>query len=158
MRRLTVGLCLILAVMVAGEARPTDRTAIAIEGAYLLLQTDGFQRILTFDRSGNLSQVSDQQTLIGFSVGQGTWEQTAPGKVRARLIDFSFEIESGKRSGPSLIDYELTFSDPDSGRYGKVSGSYTGKNFDVGQNPLNPSEAPTRPFGIDFEGYRITVD
>ncbi len=35
---------------------------MAIEGTYLLIQNDKYQRVLSFDRGGNIAQVSDQQT------------------------------------------------------------------------------------------------
>ena len=45
--------------------------AIVFEGAYLLIQDDNFQRILSLDRSGTITQVSDQEPLFGFTAGLG---------------------------------------------------------------------------------------
>ena len=83
MKALAGILGLVLAIALAAPAGATDRAAIAFEGAYLLLQDDGFQRVLSLDRSGNVSQVSDQQSVIGFSEGRGTWQQVGPDSIRA---------------------------------------------------------------------------
>ncbi len=158
MKQLASTFCFILAVMSAGDVEATDRSAIAIEGAYLLIQDDKFQRVLSLDRSGNVFQVSNQQPLIGFTSGQGVWEQTGPNRVTARIIDFDYELEGGKPIGPALIVYDLTFTESVSGKYQKVSGSFSGEVFGIGQNALNPTEPPIRTFGIGFKGQRVTVE
>lgn len=158
MKRLATMLGLVLAVALTADAGATDRTAIAFEGAYLLLQDDGFERILSFDRSGTVSQVSDLQSVIGFSEGRGAWEQVGPDSIKARVIDFTFDPKGGERVGPSAIVYELTFSEPQSGAYQKVSGSMAGSQYAIGVNPLNASEEPIRTYGIGFKGQRITVE
>ncbi len=158
MKRLASLLGLLLTAALATPAGANDRVAIAFEGAYLLLQDDGFQRILSLDRGGIVSQVSDQQTLIGFSEGRGTWKQVGPDSIRARVIDFAFDPKDGTRAGPSVIDYELTFSDLRAGAYQTVTGSYAGKQYGTGVNPLDATEAPVRTYGVDFKGQRITLD
>ena len=154
-KRLTPMLCLLFATTCAVSVQAADEQAIAIEGTYLLLQDDKYQRVLSFDRGGNVSQISDQQTLVGFTVGRGAWEQTGPNTVRARVIDFAFDPKSGARLGPSLIVYDLTFANPESGRFQSVRGSYSGKVFAVGENPLEPAKAPIQSFGIGFNGQRV---
>lgn len=150
-------LCCILVAMTATGVRAADDLARAIEGSYLLIQDDEYQRVLSFDRGGTVSQVSEQQPLLGFTSGQGAWEQTGPDTVVARVIDFNFGLDDGKPTGASLIVYTLTFSEPLSGNYQQITGTYAGKNFAVGQNPLNPAEPPAREFGIGFTGQRITA-
>lgn len=154
-KKLTLLLCFLSPFIYAVSVRAADEQRVAIEGAYLLLQNDGFQRVLSFDRDGNVSQISDQQTLIGFTVGQGAWKQTGANKVTARVIDFAFDLKSGARLGPSLIVYVLKFTDPVSGQFQSVSGSFSGKVFPVGENPLAPSKAPIQSFEIGFMGHRI---
>lgn len=73
MKSLKLLLCFALWVVSGGDVTAAEQRANTIEGAYLLVENDGYQRILSFDRSGNVSQVSDQQPLIGFTSGQGTW-------------------------------------------------------------------------------------
>jgi hypothetical protein len=158
MKRLASMLCFALAVMHAESVHATDRQATAIEGTYLLIQDDGFQRVLSFDRGGNVSQVSDQQTLIGFTEGLGAWEQTSPNNVGARVVDFAFDLKSGRRLGSSLIIYELTFTDLEAGQYQRVGGSYSGKVFPVGENPLEPTKQPIQSFGVSFKGRRISFE
>ena len=158
MKRFALLVCLMLALVRAGDVAAEDDAALAFAGACLLLQDDKFQRILSLDRAGTITQVSDQEPLIGFTAGLGAWQQTGPDSVRARVIDFSYEVDGGKPSGPALIIYDLTFSDLADGKYQMVSGLYAGEQFAVGQDPLNPSEPPIRSFGIAFKGQRITAE
>ena len=158
MKRLASVFLMFFAVAFPAEAGATDQSAIAIEGTYFLIQDDGFQRIISLDRGGAVSRVSDQQTVIGFTGGAGAWKEIAPGKAKATVIDFDFDQESGERLGTALTIYELTFGDPNNGRYRKVAGKYTGNQYAVGQNPLDPSGSPVRTFGVAFTGQRISVD
>lgn len=150
-------LCVVVVALTAAAAGATDRLAIAVEGSYLLLQDDNYQRILTFDRGGNVSQVSDQQPLLGFTVGQGAWEQTGPDSVTAKVVDFAYDPKDGHLIGPSVIVYSLTFGDQASGAYQTVTGSYAGEQYAEGQNPLDPTDPPISTFGIEFKGQRITA-
>jgi hypothetical protein len=156
MKRLTSVLCFLCAVIYAGNVQAAEQQATAVEGTYLPLQSDKYQRVLSFDRGGNVAQISDQQTLIGFTEGRGAWKQIGPGKIQARVIDFSFDLKSGKRIGPSLIVYDLTFTDLESGHYQKISGSYSGKVFPLGENPLAPEKPAIQSFGIEFKGERVS--
>lgn len=151
----SAGCLVLLAMAVAGAS---EQPEAKVEGSYLLFQTDGYQRILSFEPSGNVSQVSDQQMIEGFTVGQGTWVQQEPGRVSAKIVDFTFSLEDGKPIGPSLIVFDLTFSDPVSGIFQNVSGAYRGKQFATGQNPLDPDTAASLEFGIDFTGQRISAE
>ena len=158
MKRLASIFGFILAIMSAGDVAATDHSAIAIEGTYLLIQDDKFQRILSLDRGGNVFQVSNQQPSIGFTSGQEVWRQTGPNSVTARVIDFAYELEGGKPIGPALLVYHLAFTESVAGRYQKVSGSFSGEVFGTGQNALNPTAPPIRTFGIGFKGQRVTVE
>lgn len=140
MKNLAVSLCVALAIFGVSEAIADDTRANTIEGAYLLLQDDGYQRILSFDVSGNVMPVSDQQPLIGFSSGQGTWKYVVDNKVVAKVIDFTFTPVKNKPTGPASIVYRITFSEPADGKYHKIEGNYVGENFDVDQNPLAPEQ------------------
>jgi hypothetical protein len=155
MKRLVPVLCFLYVVIYAGSTQAQEQ-AIAIEGTYLLLQSDKYQRVLSFDRGGNVAQVSDQQTLEGFTEGRGAWKQTGEHTVQAQVIDFAYDLKSGKRIGPSLIIYNLTFTDLESGHYQKITGSYSGKVFPVGENPLAPKKPAIQSFGIGFEGERLS--
>lgn len=167
MKRLALTLCVVFGAMAGGEAKATDDFAVAVEGAYLLVQEDEFQRILSFERTGNVASVSDQQASYGFTSGQGAWKRTGQSEVTATLVDFSYSIEDGSALGPSLIVYVMTFSDevapgPDdwdrARKFQTVTGSYSGKQYAFGQNPLAPTEPATREFGIGFVGQRITAE
>ena len=165
MRRLIVALC-VVGALGGGEAKASDDFATAVEGPYLLLQEDKFQRILSFERGGNVASVSDQQASYGFTGGQGAWKRTGQSEVTATIVDFFYNTEDGAPLGPSLIVYVLTFSDevapsPDDWdrvrKFQSVTGSYSGKHYAFGQNPLAPTEPPIREFGIGFTGKRINV-
>jgi hypothetical protein len=156
MKRLVSVLCCLCAVIYAGSVWAAEQQAMTIEGTYLLVQNDKYQRILSFDRSGNVAQVSDQQPTIGFTEGWGAWKQIGRNKIQAQVIDFNFDPKSGKRLGPSLIVYDLTFTDLESGHYQKISGSFSGKIFPIGENPLEPKKPAVRSFGIGFKGQRVS--
>lgn len=157
MKRLTSVLCFVLIVFTAAEVRASDSAAISFEGAYLLIQDDGFQRMISLDRGGIVTQISDQEALIGFTNGRGIWKQTGPNTVTARVIDFSYDLKDGKPIGPALATYKLSFSEPSAGKFNKVSGSYAGEQFERGQNPLDPGKKPIRRYGIAFNGERIRL-
>jgi hypothetical protein len=158
MKLLAAIFCFLTVAAGAVAAQPADRSAIAIEGAYLLVQDDGFERIISFERGGNATHVSNQQSLIGFTTGKGAWKEIGPGRVRARVIDFNFNQANGEPMGSAVIIYELTFTGLKDGRYQSVGGSLTGEQYTAGQNPLSPTEAPARKFGIGFKGQRITAE
>ena len=148
----------LLALARSGGLAADEMGADAFAGAYLLVQHDGYQRIVTLGSDGIVTQVSDQEPVLGFTGGRGAWQQTGPDKARARVIDFSYELADNARVGPSLIVYDLDFADPVDGKYQKVSGRFAGKQFAVGQNPLTPSEPPIGTYGIAFQGQRITPE
>ncbi len=83
-------------------------------------------------------------------------KQIGSNKIQARVIDFTFDLKSGKRIGPSLIIYELTFTDLELGHYQKISGSFSGKVFPVGENPLTPAKPANQSFAIGFKGERVS--
>jgi hypothetical protein len=158
MKRLALILCVTVGTLAAQDVSAADPFATAIEGPYLLIQDDKFQRLLSFDSGGTVSQVSDQQSLLGFTTGQGAWRSIGADRASARVIDFSYGIEGGKRIGPSVIIYDLTFSELKSGIYQKVRGTISGKVYPAGQDPLDPTTAPVRTFGIGFTGQRVTAE
>lgn len=156
MRQLASVLCFLCAVVYTGSVQAAEQQAMAIEGTYLLLQNDKYQRVLSFERGGNVVQVSDEQALIGFTEGLGAWKKIGPNKIQARVVDFSFDPKSGNRIGPSLIVYNFTFTDLKSGHYQKISGSFSGKVFPLGENPLTPEKPAIQSFGIGFRGERVS--
>lgn len=165
MKQLSLILCFVGAVFGA-NATASDDFAEAVQGSYLLLQEDGFKRILSFYRGGNVISVSDQQADYGFTSGQGAWKRIGESEVTATVIDFSHSTESGSPLGSSLIVYMLTLSDKEAREtedgdrvqeFQSVTGAYSGKQFAFGQNPIAPTERPIREFGIGFTGQRISA-
>ena len=149
---------LVFAVVHAGVATADDKPQMAIAGSYFLTQDDKFQRVITFEPGGGIFQVSDQQTLLGFSGGQGTWKQTGADTVSARVIDFSFDRKTGERIGPTVIKYDFKFSDKTFGKFQSVTGSFSGATYPVGDNPLRPAKKPFAKFSIGFKGERIGLE
>ena len=147
----------VVATAFAADGVAADPFAVAIEGPYFLTQSDNYQRVLSFDSGGAVAQVSDQQALIGFTGGQGAWTQVGADHATARVVDFSYARDGGKPIGPSIIVYDLKFSDLKGGKYGKVSGSLSGKEYAEGQDPLHPTAPPIRTFHIGFTGERIAA-
>jgi len=156
MKQLVSVLCFLYAVIYTGSVQAAEQQEMAIEDTYLLLQNDKYQRLLSFDRNGNVVQISDEQSLIGFTEGLGAWNKVGPNKIQARVIDFSFDPKSGKRIGPSLIVYNLTIADLESGHYRKISGSFYGKVFPLGENPLTSEKPAIQSFEIWFKGERVS--
>lgn len=156
MRHLVAILCFALIAVGAVEVVADEDTRIPFEGSYLLTQDDGYHRIISIDGGGTASIVSNQQALIGFTTGQGAWEQTSSSTAVARIIDFSLDTKVGTPVGPSMATYQLTFSDKVDGKFTKVRGTYNGQQFAGGDNPLNPSKPAVRSYGIAFQGERIT--
>ncbi|WP_136660951.1 hypothetical protein [Nitratireductor sp. XY-223] len=149
--------------LVAALAIPTAALAVesdssTIDGAYLLRQSDEHQRVLTFESGGTVSQISDQQNAVGYTSGLGSWTKTGPGSVTASIVDFNQPDPVDSGHGPSMIVFDLTFSNPVDGSYQYVSGTFSGEAFATGQDPLKPSEAPVRSFGTNFEGTRIVAE
>jgi len=159
MKTLILAICLALGVAgttaVRGEEssdRMFDRAAV---GVYLLTQTDGPLRLLTLDRGGTASQVSPQQTTLGFTAGQGAWGRTGHTEVTARIVDFDFDPLDGKPAGATVIHYVVTLSDLELSGFQRVTGRYAGKQYALGQDPLDPNAKPVRSFGVDFTGRRV---
>ncbi len=158
MKALKLCLCLFLFALTVGAATATDQTAISMEGSYLLIQEDRYQRILSLDRGGVALQAAAQQSVIGFTGGQGAWEQTGPDTAVVKVLDFTFTFGDGKQIGPAVIQYKLTFSGKADGRYQKVEGVFDGAQHAVGQNALTTKEQPLRTFSVRFTGQRITAN
>lgn len=154
-----IGTILFVAILALGviEAGAADPDALQIEGSYIVYLENGHQRVLSFDRSGNVVDVSDLEAVYGFTTGLGAWEQTGPASATARVIDFNFALKSGEKSGPAVIKYEFTFGDLAEGKYQTVKGSLSGGQYESGQDPLAPTKDPIRKFGQPFTGKRITA-
>ena len=106
---------LLLLVMAAGAATATNQSSISMEGSYLLIQENRYQRARSLASGG----VAHQESVIGFTSGLGAWEQTGPDTAVVRVLDFAFTFGDGKQIGPAVIRYKLTFSDQVDGRYQK---------------------------------------
>ena len=155
---MVTSVCVAILALSAIDAGASDRDALAVEGSYVLYQEDGYQRVLSFDRSGNLVQASDLESSYGFTSGVGAWEQTGPDSAKARIIDFNYSRDTGKPTGPAVADYDFTFGDLVEGKYQTFAGTLSGKQYDVGQDPLAPTKDPIREFGIPFKGKRINAE
>jgi len=155
---IVTGLCAAVLALSTIGAGASDRDALEIEGSYILFQDDGYQRVLSFDRSGNVVQASDLEAVYGFTSGVGAWEQTGPDSAKARIIDFNYDRETGTPAGPAIVDYDFTFGDLVQGKYQTFTGTVAGKQYEVGQDPLAPTKDALREFGNPFKGKRITVE
>jgi hypothetical protein len=153
----TIGVCIAILLLGATAAGASDSDPLEIEGSYILYQNDGHQRVLSFNRSGNAIQASDLETVVGFSSGLGAWEQTGPDSATARLVNFNFNVDTGKPMGSAIVGYDLKFRDLVGGKYQTVTGSLSGGQYDIGQDPLAPTTEPYLKFQYTFEGKRITA-
>jgi hypothetical protein len=154
---IVTGLCAAVLALSTIGAGASDRDALEIEGSYVMYQEDGYQRVLSFDRSGNVVMASDLEAVYRFTGGVGAWEQTGPDSAKARIIDFNYNRD-GQPAGPAVVDCDFTFDDLVQGKYQTFSGTISGKQYDVGQDPLAPTKDAIREFGNPFTGKRITAD
>jgi len=161
MRMFHLALFLVAGVL-ASRAAPAselidDAFAKALEGTYVLFEKEGFQRLLSFSRGGNVTQVSNQEKSIGYTSGLGSWKRTGADHIRARVIDFEFDLDEGTPTGVALVDFDITLSKEASTQYQALSGTYSVRSYATGQNPLSPSEAPGRTYNEAFTGYRVAI-
>ena len=117
MTRFLAIICLGLAFAAPSQLTASDQSAIAVEGVYFLNLNNGTKRMLTLDRGGNASHVSNLEAQIGFTSGQGAWQQNGASGARVKIVDFDFDRQSGAPSGAAVTLYELTFSDVGAGRF-----------------------------------------
>ncbi len=157
-KTMVAGGCAAFISMTTMAANASDSDALEIEGSYILYQDDGHQRVLSFDRSGNVIQASDLESVIGFTGGVGAWEQTGPDSATARIVNFNFNVDTGERMGSAMIEYGFTFGDLVQGGYQTVTGSISGRQYGVGEDPLAPVKQPYRTFNYNFKGKRITAE
>ena len=157
MKAIGASVCVAIVLLGTISAGASDRDALEIEGSYILYQEDRHQRVLSFDRSGNVVQASDLETVVGFTSGLGAWEQTGPDTATARVVNFNFNVNTGEPMGSAIVKYDLTFGDLVQGKYQTATGDISGGQYDIGQDPLTPTKNPYREFRITFEGKRITA-
>ncbi len=152
------GLFLVFFFVFGPAVQAADKMPTAMEGSYLILQADKYQRVLSLGLAGLASQVSNQQALIGFTAGQGAWHITGKNTASGRIVDFTYSQTDEKPAGPALVTYSLTFSEEGDAGFQKITGEISGKQFSVGQNPLDPEEKPVGTFKIPLTGQRIAVE
>jgi len=161
MRKFRLALFLVAGVLAASAALASepgdDAFAKAVEGTYILFQKDGFQRALSLFRGGIVSQVSEQEKVFSYTSGLGSWKRTGADRIRARVIDFESDRDKGTPTGVALVDLEITFSKKVSTQYQALSGTLSVRSYAAGQNPLSPSEAPTRTYNETFTGARVAI-
>jgi len=126
-------------------------------GSYLLIQSDGFQQLLTLTTRGTAySQNSSQREGSNpFGDQQGAWKHTGNKEIRIKTLDFTLDPETGGFTGYGLSTFTVTFSKD----FYEITGEVFVEIFSSEQDPLNPNEEPINTFGpVTFEGRRITAD
>ena len=72
-------------------------------------------------------------------------------------MDFDFSLDqvpyNPVANGVTRLRFVMTFSND----FKNVSGKFSGKNFTIGQDPLDPGQAPTSTFKATFVGKKLTV-
>jgi len=123
-------------------------------GTYLWVE-DGFsQRVVTLNRDGTFSSVSQAASTFGFTDGLGSAKQTGKREVTATQIDFNFD-EDGTPTGVTRVVFSMIFGDKKKGRFQTVSGTLLGETFGPDENPLEPEGVPTSGFNFTFTGQRV---
>lgn len=158
MTRIALVLCLVLGMLGTGEALADGTFARRVEGAYFAIQQDGLQRVLSLDRGGNISVTAQEQSIFGFTAGEGAWQRTGPNEATATVIDFDFDPTDGAPTGATRTVLVITFSKLESGQFQELFVDTNGAAFAPGVNPLHPEEPPTDIFAGILTGERINVD
>ena len=135
-----------IALAAAPVALADEHDSTAMKGTYLLTQPNESQRVIALMPGGAVSLVSQGQQVRGYTSGLGTWTMTGADSARAAIIDFNDPEDASGSDGATQIVFDLTFSDAVSGQFQTVTGSFEGKAFARGQNPLTGDNEPTRTF------------
>ncbi|MCP5002838.1 MAG: hypothetical protein GY941_02660 [Planctomycetes bacterium] len=122
-----------------------------IAGTYLLTEDDnGGSRIVTIAEDGGWFGIHSFQRSNNFSNQQGSWEQIEKRKITAKTLNFS-HLKEG--IGSSRFTFTAEFDQP----YEHINGSFSGKVFSPGVDPLDPVAAPIKTFSNTFTGRRLIV-
>ncbi len=134
-----------------------------IAGTYVVSRepSAGISRILTVFADGNLSSIQSIQfgegdvSSTGFSNQHGVWKRIGPREIRATVLDFSYDFETGSFLGVAVAGYSLQFDKT----LQIATGTATGKIFSPGIDPLNPGDAePISEFNDSFRVQRVSVN
>ncbi len=158
MKPLLSCLCAVLLALMSGIAAADDDPATAMQGSYLLFQNDKYQRVLSLGAGGVAQQVSEEETVVGFTSGQGNWAATGTNTANVKIIDFTYNLGDGKPVGPTVTVFELRFADQANGKFQKVEGVFNGAQHARGQDVLTTESQPLRTYRVRFSGQRITTD
>lgn len=161
MKKLFISVLAILAVLgvwacdenTIGQETPEGNEV----GSYLLIQSDGFQQLLTLTTGGTVfSQVSGQRTPPNpFGDQQGAWVRTGEREITIKTLDFTYDSETGAFTGYGRSTFTGEFDNDFNEFVGEVFVEILGSD----QDPLNPDAEPIRTFGpLAFESSRITAD
>ena len=134
----------------------------SVTGTYFLSQQDenNFKRIVTITADYCFFSVSQESPSFGFSDGQGAWQRIGlQQKIRARILDFDFDLETGAPLSVSRATFTIMFAVKVNGKFQAVSGEFLVEQFELNKNPLDPKAEPFQTFGpTGFTGHRVTVD
>lgn len=150
--------CLLAVSLTGGSAFAEEVSSQAMEGSYLLLEDNGYQRVISLGPGGIARQVSAEQTVVGFTAGQGAWKATGTDSAKVRIVDFTYNTGDGKPIGPSVAVFELRFADQKDGLFQRLSGLLDGAQHATGQNVLSSDVQPLRTYRTRFSGQRIIAD
>ena len=126
-------------------------------GSYLLIQSDGFQQLLTLTTRGTaFSQNSGQREGSDpFSDQQGAWKHTGKREITIKTLDFTLGPDTGAFTGYGRSTFIVTFNND----FDELTGEVFVEIFSSEQDPLDPNAVPLNTFGpVTFEGKRITAD
>jgi hypothetical protein len=167
-RKFTIFTTLALSVCIVGgtlrtSQAQTDDTSLFLQslaGTYLLLQNNRFQRLVTITADHNFFSVSQETLVFGFTDGQGPWKRSGRREITSRILDFDFNVSDaddipfGTPTSITRVDFMMRFDE----NFQRVTWTFRGATFRLGQDPLDPQADPIGRFNGTFTGRRVTLD
>ncbi len=141
--------CLIAITAAAGCNTPG---ADPVAGTYLVTEGSGTKSLWTFTADGLFLGTSSTQPSLSYSNQQGSWEARDDQTIQGVMLDFSFD-EQGALANTARVDFSLACSDS---ACGKISGDFTLRFFEDGEDPLDPSTGSGETVTDTFTGLRVT--
>jgi len=122
-------------------------------GTYLVLEEGSLaQTLWTFHGDRTLVASSTGELLFAFSGQQGSWRPEGDRGAQAVELDFDWDAD-GNLQAIGRVDIEVSADDPSCDT---LSGSFEGRLFVAGQDPLDITDIPP-VFGDTITARRVRV-
>ncbi|MEM7127800.1 MAG: hypothetical protein AAF702_15820 [Chloroflexota bacterium] len=140
------------------EANSTE--PIPVAGLYFVTETTtGVQHLVTLWEDGNFQGISSEQEggvpeYNPFSDQVGTWEQTGPREITAKVVDITYNRDPMTLFGFGVVRYVLTFDET----FETVTGVLEGGVIGPEDEPHNLDAEFLFTFDAPLEGERVSIE